>query len=279
MRHLLTYELPELVASVDPENGLNPPGRLALALRAPVLFIWAAAALFAVARGAASLARRLRGERAAAPPETPFLLVALTICLLLVFSGAGEMRGLTVRYVFPAFLVLPFALALAVTTAARRSRAAAVLAAAAVATVLAFNVSGYFLPGSSARRLWEKRRDADSDMVAFLDERGVEAVTGDYWVAYPVNFLSARRIAAVPFQQGADFYDVEGSLDARPRRWAVLAHTRAELERLISWTGDSGLLVEVAFDRWIFIPEEDRQPAPGFLSRYRAAYFSRPGSP
>ena len=226
-----------------------------------------------------ALARRLRGSPTTAPPETPFLLVGLTICFLLVVSGAGEMRGLTVRYVFPAFLLLPFALSLAVTTAARRSRALAALGAVAIAAVLTFNVSGYFLPGSAARRLWERRRDADSDVLAFLDERGVDAVTGDYWVAYPFNFLSRRRIAAVPFQHGADFYDVEGSLDARARRWAVLAHTRGELESLIRWTGDSGLLVEAAYDSWVFIPERNEQPAPAFLSRYRTAFLSRRPSP
>ena len=273
-RYVVRYALPELVASADPENGPNPPSRLAILLRVPVLVTWAAAALYALARAVAALARRLRGWTAETPPETPFLLVALAICAFTVLSGAGAMRGLTVRYVLPVFFFLPAALALAAAAAARASKAGAILAAAAICAVLAFNVSGYFLPGSAARRLWEKRREADSDLVAFLSERGVQAVTGDYWSAYPMNFLSAGRIAGVPFQGEADFCSIERSLDARPLRWAVVGLTRSELERLVPWTGDSGLLAEVGLERWVFIPEIGSQTAPEFLSRYRPAFAS-----
>jgi len=275
-RYLVAYALPELVSSVDPENGINPPSRVALFLRAPVLVIWTAAALFASWRALEALVKRLRGRKADSPTELPLLLVALTVCALAVLSGAGQMRGLTVRYVLPAFLVLPAALALAVAAAARTARAAAVLGAVAVCAVLTFNAFSYFLPGSVARQLWEKRRDADTEVIAFLSESGIEAVTGDYWVAYPVNFLSSRRIAGIPFQQDGDFYDIEASLGARPLRWAVLAQTRAPLESLIAWTGTSGLLVEVAYDRWVFIPEGNPEPAPSFLSRFRDA--RRPGA-
>jgi hypothetical protein len=275
-RYLVSYALPELVASVDPENGLNPTSALGRTLRGPVLLVWAAAALFAAWRAWTALATVRRERNRDVLRELALPLVALTICALAVVSGAGGMRGLTVRYVLPAFFVLPAALALAAAAAARRGRLAAAFAAAAVCIVLVFNVSVYFLPGSAPRRLWEKKRDADSEVIAFLEERGIEAVSGDYWDAYPVNFLSTRRIAGVPFQQAGDFYGIEGSLGTRALRWAVVGNTRAQIERLISFTGDSGLLVEVAFERWVFIPEANVQAAAPFLSRYRSAFAGSP---
>ncbi|HEX5856306.1 MAG TPA: glycosyltransferase family 39 protein [Thermoanaerobaculia bacterium] len=273
-RYLAAYALPELVSSVDPENGLNPPSRLALLLRAPVFVIWAAAALFALSRASAALAKRLRGLKAEPPPEVPLLLVALTVCVFAVLSGAGQMRGLTVRYVLPAFLVLPAALALAVAAAARAARAAGILSAVVVCAVLAFNVSGYFLPGSDARRLWEKRMDADTALVSFLQASEVEAVLGEYWATYPVNFLSHETVRAVPFQTEADFYGVEGALPAGPLRWALVSNTQAELMRLAGTTGTSGDLVEVGYERWVFLPASSPEGARAFVGRFREAFFA-----
>jgi hypothetical protein len=272
--YLVRYELPELLATLDPQNGVDSPSRLQAALRPAVLALWAAAGLAVLARAAAALVRRVRGTAGRAPAETPLVLVGLTVCLLATVSAAGEMRGLTVRYILPLFLLMPAAAAVLAEKALRRGPATGALAAAGLAAILVFNVAGYYLPGSAERRLWEKRRDADAEVIAFLSESGIEAVTGDYWVAYPVNFLSSRRIAGIPFQQDADFYGIEASLGARPLHWAVLAHTRAQLESLIAWTGTSGLLVEVAYDSWAFIPESNPEPAATFSSRFRTAYFA-----
>jgi Dolichyl-phosphate-mannose-protein mannosyltransferase len=273
-RYLVGYALPELVASVDPENGLNPPAPVALLLRAPVLVLWAAAALFALSRALVALAKRLRKRKADVPPEVPLLLVALTICALAVLSGAGQLRGLTVRYVLPAFFVLPAALALAVAAAARTARAAAGLGAVAVCIVLTFNVSSYFLPGSAARRLWEKKMDADTALVSFLQESEVEAALGEYWEAFPVNFLSHETVRVVPFERGADFYDVEGALPAGPLRWALVSSTQAELMRLAGMTGTSGDLVEVGQERWVFLPASGPEEARTFVKRFREAFFA-----
>jgi len=271
IRYLATYSLPELTASLDPEGGPNPPSAFRKALRPPVLALWGAAAVFALVRAASFLRARLVGERRPAPPDAVLLLAGGAVLLFATVSAAGQTRGLTVRYILPLHLTLAAALALLLAAVARRSRAAA---AALGALVLVFNVAGYYLPGSAERRLWEKRRGADAEVIAFLSESGIEAVTGDYWVAYPVNFLSSRRIAGIPFQEGADFYGIEASLGARPLRWAVLAHTRAQLEPLIGRTGTPGLLVEVAYDSWAFIPESNPELARSFLPRFRTAYFA-----
>ena len=269
-RYLVHYALPELVSSVDPENGVNPPSRVARLLRAPVLVIWAAAALFAAWRALAALRKSLRERKADFPPEVPLLLVALTVCALAVLSGAGGMRGLTVRYVLPAFFVLPAALALAVVAAARRARAAAGLGAVAVCAVLTFNVSTYFLPGTDARRLWEAKRQADEKLIAFLGQHRIDVVFGDYWAAYPVNFLSRERIRAVPLQEGADFYDVEKRLPTGPALCAVVARSREELERFSRRASQPGVVTEVGAESFVLIGEGATDPR-AFLGRLREA--------
>ena len=67
-----------------------------------------------------------------------------------------------------------------------------------VCTVLVFNVSVYFLPGSAPRRLWEKRRDADSDVIAFLEERGIEAVSGASFSTVMLSMMEAIEQVASP---------------------------------------------------------------------------------
>jgi hypothetical protein len=269
-RYLVAYALPELVSSVDPENGINPPSRVASLLRVPVLVIWAAAALFALSRATRALVARVRERKAEFPPEVPLLLVALTVCAFAVLSGAGQMRGLTVRYVLPAFPVLPAALALAVAAAARTARSSAGLGALAVSAVLAFNVSAYFLPGTEARRLWERKRQADERLIAFLDAHRIDAVFGDYWAAYPVNFLSKERIRAVPIQRGADFYEFEKGLAAGPARCAVVARTREELERFSRRASQPGVVTEVGVESFVLIAEGATDPR-AFLGRLREA--------
>ena len=201
-------------------------------------------------------------------------LVALAVLGLAAVSEAGARRGLTVRYVLPLLLPLAAALGGLLAALARRSRLAA---AAVLLAVLAFNVSGYFLPGSPARRRWEERREADTRLVAFLAEQGIDVVTGDYWSAYPMNFLTRERVRAVPFQPGVDFYAYEAAMPDVPHRWAVLGRSYADLERLAVRAGFSGAIAKLGEERFAFVPEENPPKTPAtndLLGRFREAYFS-----
>ncbi|HEX7603808.1 MAG TPA: glycosyltransferase family 39 protein [Polyangiaceae bacterium] len=269
LRYLATYSLPELTASLDPEGGPNPPSALRKALRPPVLALWAAAAVFGLMRAATWMRARLAGAKRPAPPDAVLLLAGGAVLLFATVSAAGLARGLTVRYVLPLHLTLAAALALLLAAVARRSRTAA---AALGAMVLVFNVAGAFLPGTDARRLWEAKRQADEKLIAFLEEHQVDVVFGDYWVAYPVNFLSRERIRAVPFQEDADFYDIERRLPARPMRCGIVAGTRDELERLSRRASRSGVVTEVGLDSFVLIANGGATDPRAFLGRLRKAW-------
>src|SRR5262245_53200117 len=105
LAYLVRYQLPELVASPDPApDGLAAPSLLVTALRPAVLAIHLAAAgllLVAAWRGP-----RWLGEDGRARAGCVLLLAILAMVLgLNAFSGAGEQRGLTVRYVLPLCIV------------------------------------------------------------------------------------------------------------------------------------------------------------------------------
>ena len=268
LRYLATYSLPELTASLDPEGGPNPPSAFRKALRLPVLALWGAAAAFALVRAAAWIRARLRGARRPAPPDAVLLLAGGAVLFFATVSAAGLARGLTVRYVLPLYLTLAAALALFLAAAWRRSRAAAT---ALCAIVLAFNITGAFLPGTGARRLWEAKRQADEKLIAFLFENRIDVVFGNYWSAYPVNFLSKNRIRAVPFEEGADFYDVAKSLPAGLARCALVARTREELARFSSRASRPASVTEVGLETFVLIAEGAADPRTSF-GLYRAAW-------
>lgn len=271
LRYLATYSLPELTASLDPEGGPNPPSALQRALRPPVLALWGAAALFALVRAGAWLRARLAGIRRQAPPDAVLLLAGCAVLFFATVSAAGLARGLTVRYVLPLYLTLASALALFLAAVARRSRPAA---AALSALVVVFDVSGAFLPGTPARRLWEEKGRADEGLIAFLSEHRVDVVVGDYWAAYPVNFLSKERIRAVPFQPGSDFYDVEKRLPAGSALCAVVARTREELLSLSSRAARPGVVTEVGLETFVLIEEGGATDPRAFASRFREAWLT-----
>ena len=269
--YLLTYALPELVASVDPENGPNPPTLAQLALRAPVLAIHAAAFLFALALAARELRRARVGPRGG--PRHPvflLLLVCASAVSLVVLSEAGQTRGLTVRYVLPLFLVVPGFLALFLVAVARRTLAGAGLLGLAV---IAFNVSGYFLPGGATRRAWEERRRTADELVAFLHAHQIEVLCGSYWVVYPVNFLSRETIRAIPYEAHPDF-DPLGyaeTLPARPQRLALYSQSRKGVETWARSAGIPGSVAAIGPHAFVLLPAVNPipEPAPEFLARLR----------
>ncbi len=267
VRYLAAYSIPELAASLDPEGGPNPPEAYRKAMQPVVLALWGAAALFALVRAAAWARGRISGAHGPPPRDSLLLLSGGAILLFATVSAAGQARGLTVRYVLPLLPTLVAALALLLAAVWRRSRFFAI---ALAAIVLVFDVGGAFLPGSPARRLWEAKQETDGKLMAFLAGNHVAVVLGDYWAAYPVNFLSKERILAVPFQEGADFYEVEKSLPAAPALCAVVARTRGELERLSRRTSLTGSLTEVGPEFFVLVADSDTEPRT-LLARLREA--------
>jgi hypothetical protein len=127
--------------------------------------------------------------------------------------------------------------------------------------VALFDVSAYaLLPGRALRRRLEEGAAADARFVRFLDERGVTAVLGNYWTAYPVNFLSKERIRGVPVNPSPDWYDYAGRLPERPARWAIASWWSDERDALARTVGVPGEAAEPAPGTYVFLPHDPSPP-------------------
>jgi hypothetical protein len=133
-----------------------------------------------------------------------FLAVLVTLpCLALCIARTqfGEPR-----YLLPAYLAIaPLAGGL-VSALWERRTAVAVLTAV---LMLALNLGSQVTAPRLKNRLsiWVNRNEDESDprkVIAWLRERGVEAVYASYWVAYRTTFLSSGRVIASPFGSGTN---------------------------------------------------------------------------
>lgn len=234
--------LPRLVLGDDPAVGTVTLSGLAGPL--------AAATLVAALAGLAVTGRRsLRRSGFAA--VVLLLAIAATSFLLTVVSAPGSVRIFTERYVLYAFFVVPVALALFLSEVSRRSR---VLAGALAIVVLLWWCRGWYLPGTAPRKEWDRARREDDALLAELDGRGVRAVVGRYWTAFPVNFLSTGRIVGIPYRESEEHYRVRARV--RPRvRWALVTRTAEELASVRERLGAEGSVVTVP-GYLVFIPSD-----------------------
>ncbi len=250
IHYLARYSFPELLVSTDPENGLNPPNALQKVLQVPAALIHASAALASIALATVWLLGRRR-KRLPPPPWLLLLLVAAVMAALNIASEAGQTRGLTVRYLLPAYFLFPVALALMLGRLAARWRPAA---GAAGAVVLVFNLAGIYWPGTAFRERLERDGRSEKDVLRFVEANGVKVVWGNYWYAYPLNFVSAERIIGLPYQTEFDYYGYEKRLPTAPTRWMLLSRAAGELETWISRTGDTGEIRDLGNSNWAFLP-------------------------
>jgi hypothetical protein len=251
-RYFLTYSLPEIVTP-DHEAWTellnDPAGALHGRMRFSIRLLFAAAALLFLAvpllRGRAA---EVVGRRVPFPAWLLFVLVIAAYAVLNVFSAAGQVRGVSVRYVLPIYLVVPGMLVLFLSLVAARSRALAVLLALAV---VLFNATAYHWPGRASRVAWRAEAERDERLVELLRRRGVTGIVGGYWIAYPVNFLSHERILALPCF--ADYYDYRGRRPPqRLYRWALVSAWPEELEKWAARAGVTGSLELAAPRRAVF---------------------------
>ncbi len=283
LEHLFTYKLPELLGGHghgSGEDGLEP------LLGGATLAVTAAAA--AVVFLAPALPRRWRPARLAAgwrsPPWLLFTLIAAAVLALNVVAAAGQLRGPTVRYVLPLYLIVPGLLAIFLTWIAgggpaRGGPAGRVLAGALLGAVLAFHLAGSHLPGSDERRLWARQADADGRLLAFLESQQVDAVIGRFWLVYPLSFLSREAILGLPVEPGLDLNRVTADLPAAPIRWALVAWREDDALACAERAGLEGTLSSVAAPYVVFLPRgrptEGEKPL-RFLRRIQAACHPPP---
>ncbi len=246
------YDLPELLVGVEPfaDAAPHPITRLEGFLRAPAAAVYALSAL-----ALAWLAIRKRSSAAISDADARsgirlLAIVAVTVTVLDIFSEAGQTRGFTVRYVLPLFFAAAAAVGILVERIGRRRPW---LAALAAGTLLLFNLSGYYWPGSPERRYWESLDASDRTLLDFLKSYGVRWVCGNYWAVYPLNFLSERNILGLPYTEAEDHYACAERLPARPVCWAIVARNPTWVRNWVTRAGFRGRLVPVG-SFWVFLP-------------------------
>lgn len=248
--HVARYGIPELLVSIDPENGVNPPNALQRALRLPVAAVHAVGFLFAAALVLLTLVSKERGE-GGAPGWLLLFLVALVMMILNVVSEAGGARALTVRYLLPAYFAFAGSLALLIR---RLCRASPVSAWFVGGFVLIFNLSGVFWPGTAFRERMSEDARTESLALELFRQAGVEAVWGDYWCTYQLNFLSRGRIQAIPFQPGTDYQGYAARLQAAAGRWALISRRPGELATWTERAAVAGAVRELGSGYSVFFP-------------------------
>lgn len=237
--HFASANLPALVAATDPVDPRDPmPGQVVLAPYV-VWFFFAAAAAFVLLPLVGG--RRRQRLRSAA---TLLALQLAAVAASYALSSAGSLRGFEARYALPLALVATALFAQLVAGVASRAPALAALLAAGV---LLANALAYPWPGSAERREWRAMGAADERVVAALRARGVDAVFGGYWTVYPLAYLSAQALVAVPCSPAEDVGGQEARLPAAPR-WALVARSGAE-ETWIDELAASGALGDVRPER------------------------------
>lgn len=141
-------------------------------------------------------------------PEDALLLFSGLLLLAFVFSNFGDLAlhylelDVTGRYVIPLVSVLPVLLASELVRWQRRS---SLLAGSALGIIVVVWLAGYVI--ASPARIWQspywpRLPESNQELVAALDELGVDAVWINHWAGKPLMFDTQERIAA------ADYYDI-----------------------------------------------------------------------
>jgi dolichol-phosphate mannosyltransferase len=249
--YLVGTNVPELTIGTDPLGDGKPDRRIQEILRPPAAAIYFSAGFLLLALPFLS---RVSDSRAARLRRSSALLLWLIVAAVVFFfsvSAAGGLRVLTVRYALPLYIVIATVLGLLVWLLWTWRRIAGV---AVAVILLAFHVSSYYLPGTRFRTYLGELARFDAELVAALQKRGVRWVCGNYWVVYPLNFLSRQRILGVPFDPLTDHYDYARALPSQPEKVALVGRDPTFLKSWAARTGLPGSEVAVGEGFHIFLP-------------------------
>ena len=264
MRRFALAQLPELVVTGDVEAGGTPIAGWRTAAALALVALNVAAVLVAFRRPPEALRR----GRTIAQGLAPLGLAGMLAAAFFVLSEAGRTPGPTTRYLL---FVLPLLCACLGLLLARLSLSSFPLALTLGLAVALFDLSSYsLLPGRALRRHLEAGAAGDARFVAFLGERHVGAVFGDYWVVYPLNFLSKERVRGVPVNPAPDWYDYAGRLPEGSGQWAIASWRSDGRDALAGAAGVPGVAAEPAPGIHVFLPHVPTSPREA-LARLRAA--------
>ena len=259
--YLLAYNLPMLLA----DGSSHHFGVLNLAVLLAYGFIAVGVVL---ALREPETAPMTPGEDVREAVALGFLVIGLTL-LISVVSEPGSIRGWTVRYIMPLYLVMPFLIAIGLVELAKTNVWLAALPALAI---LGLTVSAYSLPGFANRSALTAELGQHERLRQRLAEEHVEAVIGDFWLVYHLNFDSGRKLQAVPFQRNSDYVDVAKHLPAQGLRWAVVARSEDEVRARAARVGADGKTVDFE-GMTLFLPDppQSGMPTKELMQKLRGA--------
>ena len=241
--YLLAYNLPMLLA----DGSSHHFGVLNLTL---VLAYGVIAIGVALALRRPETAPMAPGEDVRSAVALGLMVICFTL-LVSVVSEPGSIRGWTVRYIAPLYLVMPFLLAIGLVVLARSNLW---LAAVPALAILGVTLSLYSLPGSAKRAALTAELAQHERLRQRLVAAHVDAVVGDFWLVYHLNFDSNRTLPAVPFQRNSDYFGIAKRLPQQGLHWAMVAGTEEELQRRAARAGARGRIVDFE-DIKIFLPD------------------------
>jgi len=240
--YLLAYNLPLLLA-----NGSSHHWGLANTALILAYGLVALGVLLALRASATPLGE---GEDVGSAVVLGVLVIGFSL-LLCVVSEPGSVRGWTVRYIGPLYLVLPLLMAIGLWRLWQTGRA---LAALPLILLIGLNLSFYSLPGSASREALTAELAQHERLRQRLTQAGIEAVVGDFWLTYHLNFDSRRELVAVPFQRHSDYFTVWRSLPEKGVRWGMIARSEDELRERAGRIGARGSIAD--FEQLkLFLPD------------------------
>jgi hypothetical protein len=190
------------------------------------------------------IARRRRS--APTNPRQPLLLPLIIVVFasaLYSLSGAGAVRGWTVRYVAPMFLAMPLMVSLLYAQLkSGRFRASLWMA---VMIVVILHAVEYPILFSPVRARQTHSLDNQTKAIAWLKKHMRDVVIGDYWSVYSLNFDLQRSVVALPSTLPEDYFHYNRALEGRQVRAALMDPDPARLDAWVRRIGIKGRMERV----------------------------------
>lgn len=182
--------------------GLRPPWEirwLAMPLAPLVIIFWIVVVAYAVRKSIAELKIGPQGEAFSHAPLLMGILLILVVGFVLTPFGADPSG----RYFLPAGVILAIFAAQAITTWNLRLRKYAWVVVVLILSAHlwgTFQVARLFPPGLTTQfdRVTQIDHTYDQELIQFLRSKGEIRGFTNYWVAYPLAYLSDEEIIFVP---------------------------------------------------------------------------------
>lgn len=185
-----------------------------------------------------------RRQRSSQLPVLFPLLILLVGFVMYIASGAGSVRGWTVRYVDPLYLTIPLTAALLLS----RLRSASARAVTAVCAIeLAIMFALFYPPylNHRARKAQIAAYAQSRATIAWMKQNHIDVALGDYWTVYFLNFDSLRSVIALPITPENDYMYYGEQIKGREVRVALLDSSDAHLEEWAKRLNEPGKIEHI----------------------------------